>query len=86
MIRVKSARRHGRWMIELLRSNDLVLLSFVRALLSAERIGYVGLDQHMNMVDGNIGAIPQRVMVDDADLERARRLLRDAGLGNELKP
>ena len=86
MIRVKGARRHGRWMIELLRSNDLVLLSYVRALLSAERIGYAGLDQHMNMVDGNIGAIPQRLMVDDADLERARRLLKDAGLGHELKP
>jgi hypothetical protein len=25
-------------------------------------------------------------MVDDADLERARRLLKDAGLGHELKP
>lgn len=72
-------------MTELLRSNDLVMLSFIRALLTAENIRCVGLDEHMNMMDGNIGAIPRRVMVDDADLQRARRLLIDAELGHVLK-
>lgn len=72
-------------MTELLRSNDLVLLSFIRALLAAESIRFVGLDEHMNMMDGNIGAIPRRVMVDDADLQRARRLLIDSELGHVLK-
>lgn len=83
--RVKSAGSHGQQMIELIRSNDLVLLSYVRALLAAERIEYVGLDEHMNMMDGNIGAFPRRVMVDDADEGRARQLLQDAGLGHVLK-
>ena len=73
-------------MVELLRSNDLVMLSFVRALLQSEHIRYVGLDEHMNTVDGNIGAFPRRVMVDDMDLVRARQLLRDAGLGHVLAP
>ena len=83
--RVKSARRHGQHMIELLRSNDLVLLSYVRALLAAEGIKGVGLDEYMSMVDGNIGAIPQRIMVDEGDVQRARLMLQDAGLGHVLK-
>jgi hypothetical protein len=72
-------------MIELLRSNDMVLLSYVRALLTAEGIKGIGLDEYMNMVDGNIGAIPQRIMVDQADVKRAQSLLQDAGLGHVLK-
>lgn len=82
---VKGARGHGGNMVELIRSNDLVLLSYVSALLSAERIKFVGLDEHMNMMDGNIGAIPRRVMVDDGSLAHARQLLKDAGLGHVLK-
>ena len=78
-------RRHGRHMIELLRSNDMVLLSYVRALLAAEGIKGFGLDEYMNMVDGNIGAIPQRIMVDQADAERAQSMLQAAGLGHVLK-
>jgi len=72
-------------MVELLRTNDLVLASYVRALLSAEGIRAIGLDEHMNIMDGNIAAIPRRLMVDDKDEERARQLLTDAGLGHVLK-
>lgn len=72
-------------MVELLRTNDLVLLSYIRSLLSSEGIRIEDLDQHMNLVDGNIGAIPRRLMVDERNLERARKLLTDAGLGHALK-
>jgi hypothetical protein len=70
-------------MVELMRSNDPVLLSYVRALLQSEHIRYVGLDEHM--MEGSISAIPRRVMVDDGDLVKARRLLTDAGLGDALR-
>jgi len=72
-------------MLELMRSNDPVLLSYVRALLQSEHIRYVGLDEHMSMMEGSISAIPRRVMVDDGDLVKARRLLTDAGLGDVLR-
>jgi len=72
-------------MVELMRSNDPVLLSYVRALLQSEHIRYVGLDEHMSMMEGCISAIPRRVMVDDGDLVKARRLLTDAGLGDALR-
>ncbi len=71
-------------MIELLRTNDLVLISYVRALLAAERIEAVGLDEHASVMDGNIGAVRRRIMVDDRDIERARQLLTDAELGHAL--
>lgn len=81
---VKGIQGHGGPMVELMRSNDLVLLSYVRALLQSEHIRYVGLDEHMSGMDGNISAIPRRLMVDDGDLVKARRLLTDAGLGDAL--
>jgi Putative prokaryotic signal transducing protein len=71
-------------MIELLRTNDLVLISYVRALLAAEHIEAVGLDEHASVMDGNIAAVRRRIMVDDRDIERARQLLTDADLGHAL--
>jgi hypothetical protein len=65
-------------MRELLRSNDLVHLSWVQAILAAEGIRCVLLDDHVSGVEGSIGAIPRRLMVEERQLERARRLLRQA--------
>ena len=72
-------------MIELLRSNDVVLLSFVRALLEAERIEVFDLDQHASVMDGSVAMVQRRVMVHDKDERAARQLLKDADLGHVLK-
>ena len=73
-------------MIELLRTNDFALLSFVRALLKGDDIAFDDFDGYMNILDGNIGAIPRRIMVDDDEAARARQLLTDAGLAHVLSP
>jgi len=44
------------------------------------------LDQNMSALDGSIGALPRRLVVPDEDLARAQELLREAGLGHELRP
>jgi putative signal transducing protein len=62
-------------MRELLRSNDLVHLSWAQAALSAAGIESVVLDAHVSGVEGNIGAFPRRLMVDDDLLDRAREVL-----------
>jgi hypothetical protein len=62
-----------------MRTNDLVRLSFVQALLADAEIGSVVLDTHTSVIEGSIGAIPRRIMVDDDDLPAARRLIDDAG-------
>ena len=41
-------------------------------------------DLHMSIVDGSLGILPRRIMVDGDRLHQARRLMRDAGLGDEL--
>ena len=73
-------------MRELLRTNDLVFLSWVQALLRAEAILPAVLDSHMSVLEGSTFAIPRRVMVADEALERARRILVEAGEGARLDP
>ncbi len=66
-------------MVELLRSNDPVRLSFVTALLADAQIQVVMLDAHASVVQGSIIAIERRLMVADDDLAPARRVLDSAG-------
>jgi len=68
-------------MKELLRTNDVVRLSWVQALLADAGIDSVVLDQHTSLVEGSIGAIPRRLMVEQRDLQRARRVLAEAESG-----
>ena len=65
--------------IELLRSNDVVRLSWLTALLSEAGIQTVLLDSHMSVIEGSISAIPRRLMVHDDDVARARLILAEAG-------
>ena len=62
-------------MKEVLRSNDLVLLSWAQALLRDHDIEPLLLDAHTAMLEGSIGAIQRRLMVVDDDAGRARWLL-----------
>jgi hypothetical protein len=73
-------------MIEILRTNNPALLSFVEALLKGEGIGFFIADSHASAVDGSIGALPRRVLVESGAETAARRLLADADLGAELRP
>ena len=68
-------------MKELLRTNNPVRLSWVQALLNASGIDSVVLDHHTSLVEGNIGAIPRRLMVSDGDFRRARAVLAEADEG-----
>ena len=73
-------------MEELIRTNDLVLISFVDSLLTELGIGHLVLDTHMSVLEGSLGIIPRRILVDADESIRARRLMTDAGLGHELRP
>jgi len=65
-------------MVEVLRSNDPVLLSFVTALFSDSDIEAIIFDTHTSILEGSIGAVPRRVMVIDEDAIQACRLLKEA--------
>ena len=68
-----------------MRTNDLVILSVVESLLRAAGLGFFIADSHMSALEGSLGFLPRRVMVDGDDVLQARRLLTDAGLGPELR-
>jgi hypothetical protein len=62
-------------LVELVRSNDPVHLSWALAMLEAEGITCLLADAHISAVEGSIGAFPRRLLVPEADLERARQVL-----------
>ena len=67
-------------MQELLRSNDLVLLSFVTHLLDEAGIAHILFDVHTSAVEGSIGILPRRLMVNGDELNEARCVLRNASI------
>jgi hypothetical protein len=67
---------------ELVRTNDIVLVSAVGALLDGANI----LDQNMSVIEGSLGILPRRILVHEDDNREARQLLAEAGLAHELRP
>jgi hypothetical protein len=71
---------------ELIRTNDMVLVSAVVALLEGARIRHLVLDQNMSVLEGSLGVLPRRILVAEGYELTARQILEDAGLGKELRP
>ena len=73
-------------MRELVRTNDPVLVTLIEALLDGAKIAHIVLDQNMSVLEGSIGILPRRILVDVENFAEARKLLEEAGLGHELRP
>jgi hypothetical protein len=71
-------------MVELLRSNDAVLISFAEALLKDAGIDHAVVDRNMSIIEGSLGILPRRMLVESSRHAEARRILIEAGLGAEL--
>jgi len=65
-------------MKELLKTNNAVRLSYAISLLRDRGLAPVVFDQHMSILDGSIGALPRRLMIDDGEYQAARRILIEA--------
>ena len=72
-------------MREIMRTNDVVLVSAVGALLDGANIHHLVLDQNMSIIEGSLGIIPRRILVHEDDAVLARQVLTDAGLAYELR-
>tara|TARA_R110000868_G_scaffold11981_44_gene58228 strand:+ start:240 stop:509 length:270 start_codon:yes stop_codon:yes gene_type:complete len=70
---------------EILRTNDMVLISFVESLFDEAGIDYLVLDQNMSVLDGSIGVLPRRLLVAEGQEAEARGLFNEAGIGHELR-
>lgn len=71
-------------MVEVLRSNDPVVLSFADAVLRDADLPHQVVDQDLGRIEGSIGAIQARVLVAEDRLAEARERLTDAGLADQL--
>lgn len=71
-------------MIELVRTNDAVVISFVEALMRDAGIACMVADQNMSVMDGSLGILPRRILVDSEQADEARRILADAGIAHEI--
>jgi hypothetical protein len=67
-------------MRELLRTNDLVLISYVSHLLQEGGVDFLVLDTHTSSIEGSIGAIPRRIVVEDNNYMLATKLLGNASI------
>lgn len=72
-------------MKELIRTNDAVVLSFAESLMRDAGIICFIADQGMSILDGSLGLLPRRLMVQGERANEARRILSDAGLAAELR-
>jgi hypothetical protein len=72
-------------MIELIRTNDVVTLSLAESLMKEAGIHCLIADQSMSVLEGSLGLLQRRFLVEDERADEARGILRDAGLGEELR-
>ena len=73
-------------MAELVRTNDLGVISAIEGLLGGADIPYEVTDRNMSVLEGSISAIRIRILVPDEYEAEARELLTDADLGQWLRP
>jgi hypothetical protein len=71
---------------ELVRTNDAVLISAIEALLNGADIPHLVVDRSISVLEGSIGAFQRRILVGEDEIDAARKLLAEAGYGNELRP
>ena len=72
-------------MVEILRTNNLVTITAIEALLKSADIHVMVADGYISALEGSIGAFQRRMLVLDDDEEAARALIVEAGMGNELR-
>jgi hypothetical protein len=72
-------------MAELVRTNNLGIISVIEGLLEEAGIPYHVADRNMSTIEGSIGAIQARILVPDERRAEARDLLTDAELGHWLR-
>ncbi len=70
----------------LVRTGDMCTVSFLTSILEDAGIAVFVADTNINVMEGGIGAFPQRLMVHADDVAAARNIVSQAGLAHELEP
>ena len=65
-------------MVELIKTTNVVRLTYVQALLDDANIPFFVFDQYISMLEAGIGAFPRRIIVKEGFLLAAKTVLQDA--------
>ena len=61
-----------------IKTNNHITLSWIRYILESNNIKFYILDESMSSVEGNISAIPMRVLVDKKNIQKAKKIINQA--------
>ena len=61
----------------LIKSNDRIYISWIKSILKAYNIQYFTFDEEMSMTEGNITAIPIRIIVNENEISKALRIIKE---------
>ncbi len=70
--------------VEIARSNDPVVVSFLQALLQDSGIDAVVADNNMAVIEGSIGVWRRRILVPESAAVEARQVISDAEIDEDL--
>ena len=65
-------------MVELIKTTNVVRLTYLQALLDDANIPFFVFDQYISMLEAGIGAFPRRIIVKEGFLLAAKTVLQDA--------
>ena len=60
-----------------MRTNDITVIAFVKAVLADSGIDVFELDVNISVMEGSIGILPRRLTVRESDLALAKSLMFD---------
>jgi hypothetical protein len=78
------SRTYGERRVEVARSNDPVVVSFLQALLEDSGIDAVVADNNMAVIEGSIAVWRRRILVPESEADEARRVITDAEIDEDL--
>ena len=67
-------------MKELIKTNDLATVAYIKLLLTNERIKYFEMDVCMSSLEGSINILPRRILVSNSLIVEAKKILIDNGI------
>ena len=59
----------------LLKSNDYVYISWIKNILTSHGINFYTMDEEMSVMEGNITAIPIRILVEKSQISTAKQII-----------
>ena len=69
----------------LTKSNDQIYISWIKSILKAHNIEYFTFDEEMSTTEGNITAIPIRILVNENELSKALQIIKNEEKLNSLE-